>query len=62
MGTPTHPQATHAKSRAVDISFAGIHAYEILTEVLVYGESRKQKGERRFLYLDDLEHGEHTVQ
>ena len=59
---PTRPQATHAKSRAVDISCAGIDAYEILTEVLVYGDRRKQKGERRFLYIDDLEHGEHTVQ
>ena len=60
----TPPQATHAKSRAVDISCATIDAYEILTEALVCGFTGigvKQKGEHRFLHLDDLGYGEHSV-
>ena len=55
---------THAKGRAVDIACAGVDAYDILTEALVSGFTGigvKQKGEHRFLHLDDLAYGEHTV-
>ena len=55
---------THAKGRAVDIACAGVDAYDILTEALVCGFTGigvKQKRERRFLHLDDLGPGEHSV-
>ena len=54
----------HAKGRAVDIACAGVDAYDILAEALVCGFTGigvKQKGEHRFLHLDDLAYGEHTV-
>ena len=55
---------THAKGRAVDIACAGVDAYDILAEALVCGFTGigvKQKGEHRFLHLDDLGYGEHSV-
>ena len=55
---------THAKGRAADIACAGADAFEILTEALVVGFTGigvQQKGEHRFLHLDDLGPGEHTV-
>ena len=55
---------THAKGRAADIACAGVDAFEILTEALVVGFTGigvKQKGEHRFLHLDDLKLGEHTA-
>ena len=55
---------THAKGRAADIACAGVDAFEILTEALVVGFTGigvQQKGEHRFLHLDDLKLGEHTV-
>ena len=55
---------THSMGRAVDISCAGVDAFEILTEALVVGFTGigvKQKGEHRFLHLDDLKLGEHTA-
>ena len=62
---------THAKGRAVDIACMGIGTYEVLTEALVVGFTGigvKQNGytrrgtmENRFLHLDDLSYGEHTV-
>lgn len=55
---------THAMGRAADIACAGVDAFEILTEALVVGFTGigvKQKGEHRFLHLDDLKPGEHTA-
>jgi len=55
---------THSMGRAVDIACMGIGAYEVLTEALVVGFTGigvKQKGEHRFLHLDDLKPGEHTA-
>ena len=55
---------THSKGRAVDIACAGADAYDILAEALVCrftGIGVKQKGEHRFLHLDDLGPGEHSV-
>ena len=55
---------THAKGRAIDIACAGVDAYKILTEALVVGFTGigvSQKGESRFLHLDDLGPGEHSV-
>jgi zinc D-Ala-D-Ala carboxypeptidase len=55
---------THSMGRAVDIACAGVDAFEILTEALVVGFTGigvQQKGEHRFLHLDDLKLGEHTV-
>ena len=55
---------THAKGRAVDIACAGVDAYDILAEALVCGFTGigvKQSGEHRFLHLDDLAYGEHSV-
>ena len=54
----------HAKGRAADIACAGVVALEILREALAVGFTGfgvKQKGEHRFLHLDDLGPGEHTV-
>ena len=62
---------THAKGRAIDIACAGVDAYEVLTEALIVGFTGigvKQNGytrsgtmENRFLHLDDLGPGEHSV-
>ena len=55
---------THAMGRAVDIACAGVVALEILREALAVGFTGigvKQKGENRFLHLDDLKLGEHTA-
>ena len=55
---------THAKGRAVDIACAGVDAYDILADALVCGFTGigvKQKGEHRFLHLDDLGPGEYSV-
>ena len=48
---------THAKGRAVDIACSGVEALELLTEALAVGFTGfgvQQKGEHRFLHLDDL--------
>ena len=61
---PRRLLGTHSKGRAVDIACAGVDAYDILAEALVCGFTGigvKQKGEHRFLHLDDLAYGEHTV-
>ena len=55
---------THSMGRAVDIACSGIQAFKILTEALAVGFTGigvKQKGEHRFLHLDDLKPGEHTA-
>ena len=55
---------THSMGRAVDIACAGVVALEILREALAVGFTGigvKQKGEHRFLHLDDLKLGEHTA-
>ena len=60
---PAGPGA-HAQGRAIDIQCAGVEAYQILTEALVVGFTGlgvKQRGEGRFLHLDDLGPREHTV-
>ena len=60
---PTGP-GTHAKGRAIDVACAGVDAYKILTEALIVGFTGigvMQKGESRFLHLDDLGPGEHSV-
>ena len=54
----------HVRGRAVDIACAGVDAFEVLTEALAVGFTGigvKQKGEHRFLHLDDLGLGEHTA-
>ena len=54
----------HAKGRAVDIACAGADAYDILNEAFALGFTGigvKQSGEHRFLHLDDLGPGEHSV-
>ena len=60
---PTGP-GTHAKGRAIDVACAGVDAYEILTEALIVGFTGigvSQQGAARFLHLDDLGPGEHSV-
>ena len=55
---------SHARGRAVDIACAGVDAFEVLTEALAVGFTGigvKQKGEHRFLHLDDLALGEHIA-
>ena len=55
---------THAKGRAIDIACAGVDAYEVLTEALIVGFTGigvSQQGAARFLHLDDLGPGEHSV-
>ncbi len=55
---------SHVRGRAVDIACAGVDAFEILTEALAVGFTGigvKQKGEHRFLHLDDLATGDHTA-
>ena len=55
---------SHVRGRAVDIACAGVDAFEVLTEALAVGFTGigvKQKGEHRFLHLDDLGLGEHTA-
>jgi uncharacterized protein YcbK (DUF882 family) len=55
---------SHARGRAVDVACAGVDAFEVLTEALAVGFTGigvKQKGEHRFLHLDDLGLGEHTA-
>jgi len=62
---------THSMGRAVDISCAGVDAFEILAEALVVGftgigvnqngYTRRGTMENRFLHLDDLKNGEHRV-
>ena len=55
---------SHVRGRTVDVACAGVDAFEILTEALAVGFTGigvKQKGEHRFLHLDDLGLGEHTA-
>ena len=55
---------THSMGRAVDIACNGVEALDLLEEALEVrftGFGVKQKGEHRFLHLDDLKPGEHTA-
>lgn len=55
---------THAKGRAVDIACNGVEALDLIEEALEVrftGFGVQQKGENRFLHLDDLGPGEHTA-
>jgi len=55
---------THSMGRAVDIACNGVEALELIEEALEVrftGFGVKQKGEHRFLHLDDLKPGEHTA-
>ena len=55
---------THAMGRAADIACAGEEAVDLLKVALWIGFTGigvKQKGEHRFLHLDDLGLGEHTA-
>jgi uncharacterized protein YcbK (DUF882 family) len=55
---------SHVRGRAVDVACAGVDAFEILTEALAVGFTGigvKQRGEHRFLHLDDLALGEHIA-
>jgi zinc D-Ala-D-Ala carboxypeptidase len=58
----TTGSGSHVRGRAVDVACAGVDAFEVLTEALAVGFTGigvKQKGEHRFLHLDDLALGEH---
>ena len=55
---------THAMGRAVDIACNGVEALDLIEEALEVrftGFGVQQKGEHRFLHLDDLKDGEHTA-
>ena len=54
----------HALGRAFDISCAGSDAYDIVALAIRYmftGIGVSQKGEHRYIHVDDLGYGEHTV-
>ena len=55
---------THSLGRAVDIACNGAEALDLIGEALEVeftGFGVQQKGENRFLHLDDLRDGEHTA-